>query len=175
LLQARQRLTRVPVSRAEARLSTLMHRSAQRLDDFSFRLEAAMSGTIRERQGQVAELGATILRHDPRQALAAARERLTELQTRINRSLERTLKRAAVRVGGVYARLHSLSPLAVLDRGYALVQSAEGTLIRSASQLIPGEMVRTRLAGGAFTSTVESISPEMGTDSGTGSASKIKN
>jgi exodeoxyribonuclease VII large subunit len=174
LLQARQRLTRVPVSRAEARVSTTMHRSAQRLDDFSFRLEAAMSGTIRERQGRVAEMGAAVLRHDPRQALAAARERLTELRTRINRSLERTLKRAAVRVGGVDARLHSLSPLAVLDRGYALVLSAEGGLIRSASQLQTGERVTTRLASGAFTSAVESISPEKGTDSGEGSATKIK-
>jgi len=88
--------------------------------------------------------------------------------------LERTLKRAAVRVGGVDARLHSLSPLAVLDRGYALVLSAEGGLIRSASQLQTGERVTTRLASGAFTSAVESISPEKGTDSGEGSATKIK-
>jgi len=165
VLQARQRLTRVPVSRAEARMSTMLHRAAQRLDDFSFRLEAALTGQLRGHQTQVAELGATVLRHDPRQALAQARERLTELRTRIDRSLERTLKRAAVRVGGVDARLHSLSPLAVLDRGYALVQSAEGTLIRSSGQLVAGEQVTTRLADGTFTSNVESISPEMGTDS----------
>jgi exodeoxyribonuclease VII large subunit len=164
VLQARQRLTRVPVSRAETRMSTLLHRSAQRLDDFSFRLEAAVTGQLREHQTQVAELGATVLRHDPRQALAQARERLTELSTRIHRSLDRTLKRTAVRVGGVDARLHSLSPLAVLDRGYALVQSAEGILIRSASQLIAGEQITTRLADGTFTSNVESISPEKGTD-----------
>ncbi len=174
ILQARQRWTRVTVSRAEARVSTLMHRAAQRLDDFSFRMEAAVNGQLRGRQTQVAELNASVLRHDPRQALAVARERLTELRTRIDRSMEHALKRAAVRVGGADARLHSLSPLAVLDRGYALVQSVEGELIRSASQLNPGELVSTRLAGGAFTSTVESISPEKGTDSGTGPASKIR-
>jgi exodeoxyribonuclease VII large subunit len=165
LLQARQRLTRVPVSRAETRMSTMLHRAAQRLDDFSFRLEAAVTGQLREHRTQVAELSATVLRHDPRQALAQARERLTELSTRIHRSLDRTLKRAAVRVGGVDARLIALSPLAVLDRGYALVQSAEGTLIRSASQLVAGEQVTTRLADGTFTSNVDSISPEKGTDS----------
>src|ERR1035437_5016103 len=43
LLQARQRLTRLPVSRAEGRMATLLHRLEQRLDDFSFRLEAAVS------------------------------------------------------------------------------------------------------------------------------------
>ena len=175
LLQARQRLTRVPVSRAEARMSTMLHRSAQRLDDFSFRLEAAVTGQLRGHQTQVAELSATVLRHDPRQALAQARERLTELRSRIDRSLDRTLKRAAVRVGGVDARLNALSPLAVLDRGYALVLSAEGTLIRSASQLVTGEQVTTRLADGAFTSNVESISPEMGTDSRQGPDPKIRN
>ncbi len=175
VLQARQRLTRVPVSRAEARMSTMLHRSAQRLDDFSFRLEAAVTGQLRGHQTQVAELSATVLRHDPRQALAQARERLTELRSRIDRSLDRTLKRAAVRVGGVDARLNALSPLAVLDRGYALVLSAEGTLIRSASQLVTGEQVTTRLADGAFTSNVESISPEMGTDSRQGPDPKIRN
>ncbi len=47
------------------------------------------------------------------QPLAEAHERLQALRTRIDRSLERTLRRAAVRIGAVDARLHSLSPLAV--------------------------------------------------------------
>jgi exodeoxyribonuclease VII large subunit len=57
------------------------------------------------------------------------------------------------------ARLHSLSPLAVLDRGYALVLSAEGGLVRSAAQLAPGDQLLTRLADGAFTSRVEATAP----------------
>jgi exodeoxyribonuclease VII large subunit len=57
------------------------------------------------------------------------------------------------------ARLHSLSPLAVLQRGYALVLDAEGTLVRSAASLAPGDQVTTRLSDGAFTSRVESIPP----------------
>jgi exodeoxyribonuclease VII large subunit len=159
LLQARQRLTRVPVSRAETRVATLLHRQAQRLDDFSFRLESALTAQLRERQDRVANLAATVLRHDPRQALAAARERLQALRTRIDRSLERTMQRAVVRLGAVDARLHSLSPLAVLDRGYALVLSAEGALIRSTAQLTTGNRVTTRLADGSFTSRVESTAP----------------
>jgi exodeoxyribonuclease VII large subunit len=159
LLQARQRLTRLPISRAEARVSTLLHRQAQRLDDFSFRLESALTAQLRQRQDQVASLAATVLRHDPRQALAEARERLQSLRTRIDRSLERTLRRAAVRIGAVDARLHSLSPLAVLDRGYALVLSAEGALIRSTDQLTQGDQLTTRLADGSFLSRVESRAP----------------
>ena len=156
LLQAHQRLTRVPVSRAESRVSTLLHRQAQRLDDFSFRIESALTAHLRQHQDHVTHLAATVLRHDPRQALASARERLQALRTRIDRSLERTLRRAAVRVGAVDARLNSLSPLAVLDRGYALVLSVDGALIRSTTQLTNNDQVTTRLADGSFTSRVES-------------------
>jgi exodeoxyribonuclease VII large subunit len=159
LLQARQSLTHLPISRTESRISALLHRSAQRLDDFAFRLEAALIAQLRQCQDRVADLAAAVLRHDPRQALAEARERLQALSTRIDRSLERTLRRAAVRIGAVDARLHSLSPLAVLDRGYALVVSADGALIRSTTQIAAGKKLTTRLADGSFTSRVESKTP----------------
>jgi exodeoxyribonuclease VII large subunit len=159
LLQARQRLSRLPISRAESRVSALLHRQAQRLDDFSFRLESALTAQLRQRQDQVADLAAAVLRHDPRQSLAEARERLQALRARIDRSLERTLRRAAVRIGALDARLNSLSPLAVLDRGYALVLSAQGALIRSTDQLTSGDQLTTRLADGSFTSRVESTAP----------------
>jgi exodeoxyribonuclease VII large subunit len=45
--------------------------------------------------------------------------------------------------------------LAVLDRGYALVLDAQGGLIRSTTQIEPGDRLTTRLADGAFTSRVE--------------------
>jgi exodeoxyribonuclease VII large subunit len=157
LLGARQRLTRsAAADRTESRVSTLLHRLAQRLDDFSFRLEAALSTQLRRQQRRVADLTAAVLRHDPRQRLAQARERLAACRTRLERSLERLLHASASTLSSLDARLHSLSPLAVLDRGYALVLTAEGNLIRSTSQLTPGDQLTTRLADGAFTSRVES-------------------
>ncbi len=164
LLQARQRLTRVPVSRAEARLSTLLHRSAQRLDDLAFRLEAALTAQLRQRQSDVARLTAVVLHHNPRQGLAYARVRLQDLRSRLDRSLERTLRRVDLRIGALDARLHALSPLAVLDRGYALVLNDEGSLIRSIAQLNPGDQLTTRLADGAFASRVESTVPNNSTN-----------
>jgi exodeoxyribonuclease VII large subunit len=158
LLQARQRLTRLPVSRAEGRMAALLHRLAQRLDDFSFRLEAAASDQLQGRQRQVAELTAAVLRHDPRQNLGLARERLAACRTRLDRSLERTLHRWATQLSAMDARLHSLSPLAVLDRGYALVLDAGGALVRSTAQVAAGDKVVTRLADGSFVSRVESAS-----------------
>jgi exodeoxyribonuclease VII large subunit len=159
LLQARQRFARLPVDRAESRISALLHRAAQRLDDFSFRQESAVAAQLRRRQSHVADLAAAVLRHDPRQAIAQARERLLAFRTRLGRSLDRTLQRSAVRMGALEARLQALSPLAVLDRGYALVLSEEGALIRSTTQLTAGDRLTTRLADGAFTSRVESTAP----------------
>jgi exodeoxyribonuclease VII large subunit len=159
LLQARQRLTRLPVSRAEGRMSTLLHRLAQRLDDLGFRLETALNGRLRQSQLEVAELTAAVLRHDPRQNLAQAREQLALCRTRLDRSLERLLHASTARLSALDAQLHSLSPLAVLDRGYALVLDAAGGLVRSATQVAPGDKVVTRLSDGAFISRVESAAP----------------
>jgi len=70
--------------------------------------------------------------------------------------MERTLHEARVRSQALDAQLHSLSPLAVLQRGYALVLDEQGVLIRSAQRVLPGERVFTRMSDGVFTSRVES-------------------
>jgi exodeoxyribonuclease VII large subunit len=155
VLQARQRLSRLPIGRVENRVAMLLLRQAQRLDDLAFRRESALTGELRRQQDHVAALTAAVLRHDPRQALAQARERLQSARTRIQRSIERTLQRAAVRNGALEARLQALSPLAVLDRGYALVMDAKGNLVRSTAQIQTGDALKTRLADGTFTSRVE--------------------
>lgn len=155
LLKARQQMTRLPVSRAEGRVAAMLRRLSQRLDELALLEEAAVTGKIRRLQNRVAALAAAVLRHDPRQALAQARERLQAYTTRMDRSLSRTLQRAVVRRGALEARLIALSPLAVLDRGYALVLGEDGRLIRSTEQVAAGYRVRTRLADGTFTSRVE--------------------
>ena len=55
-------------------------------------------------------------------------------------------------------RLESLSPLAVLRRGYSLTQhAADGRIVRDASELAVGQSIVTRLAAGRAVSRVESI------------------
>jgi exodeoxyribonuclease VII large subunit len=155
LLQGRQNLATLRVDRAESRVTTFLHRSAQRLDDLMFRLEAAVAAQLRGRRVSVDTLAAGCIRHDPRQSIAQARLRLVDLRTRLDRSFDRTLKRASFRLGSLDARLRALSPLSVLDRGYALVFAADGAIVRSSSQLASGDIVTTRLAEGSFTSRVE--------------------
>ena len=155
VLQARQRLDRVPMDRAERKIAGILRGQSQRLDDLEFRMEGSVSGLIRIRQRDVAEMAADVLHHEPRQMLARARERLGVSETRIERSVERTVRRWSARVDGIDGRLRSLSPLAVLERGYALVLNKDGVVIRSVSQVKDGERLRTRLSDGEFGSTVD--------------------
>ncbi len=155
LLQARQRLTQWPIGRAESRVTSLLYRLGQRLDDSTQRLDAALLEQLRLGQARVAALAAGVLHHDPRQKVAHAREHLADFRARLDRSLERLIESSASHFGALDARLRSLSPLAVLDRGYALVLSADGSLIRSTTQISSGDQLTTRLADGSFTSRVE--------------------
>ncbi|HEY3706234.1 MAG TPA: exodeoxyribonuclease VII large subunit [Terracidiphilus sp.] len=156
LLQARQKLTRIPVSRAESRMMTTLHRQEQRLDDTNLRMQANLNLQIREHQHHIAELSASVLRHDPRQRLAHARQHVAAGATRLQHAMRRALDGQRARAQALEARLRSLSPLAVLDRGFALVLDQNGELVRSISQLQPGKALTTRLSDGAFTSHVES-------------------
>jgi exodeoxyribonuclease VII large subunit len=57
-------------------------------------------------------------------------------------------------------RLESLSPLAVLGRGYSLTKrTADGQIVRSATELVAGQQISTRFAHGRATSRVETIEP----------------
>ena len=58
------------------------------------------------------------------------------------------------------ASLQALSPLKVLSRGYSLTQKSDGTLLRSAASVAPGETLTTRLASGLIRSAVTSVEIE---------------
>ena len=154
-LHARQKMDSIPFDRAERRVISNLYRLNQHLDDLEFRMESATLTSIRNRRREVGELEADVRHHDPRQMLARALERSNIAHTRIERSLERTLRRARARLDASEARLRSLSPLAVLERGYALVLATDGSVIRSVGQLAQGDRVRTRLSDGEFGSTVD--------------------
>jgi exodeoxyribonuclease VII large subunit len=88
--------------------------------------------------------------------LNEARARLDHLADRARRALGRDLDGRRHRLARLAASLDALSPLAVLARGYSLTFSADGaTLLRSAAEVQPGDLIQTRLAAGRLTSRVE--------------------
>ncbi|MCR4413107.1 MAG: exodeoxyribonuclease VII large subunit [Thermoguttaceae bacterium] len=82
--------------------------------------------------------------------------RLDEIEARSNRAVRQRVKTARDRIESLAGRLDSLSPLAVLGRGYSLTQrEADGHIVRDAADVVAGERIVTRLAGGRLTSRVE--------------------
>ena len=73
---------------------------------------------------------------------------VTALRDRAVRSLEHRLRRADDELRHTVARLRALSPAATLQRGYAIVQRADGHVVRAAGEVQPGDAVRLRLAEG---------------------------
>jgi exodeoxyribonuclease VII large subunit len=80
--------------------------------------------------------------------------RLQTATQRLNRLIIHIVNAHQTRLNRASARLESLSPLAVISRGYALVYAADGTLLRSAADITVGQMVRARLARGALEAKV---------------------
>lgn len=87
--------------------------------------------------------------------------RVDELELRANRAIAARQAQARERIGHIAERLESLSPLAVLGRGYSLTQlAASGELVTDATSVAEGDIVTTRLAKGTFTSRIESTNSE---------------
>jgi exodeoxyribonuclease VII large subunit len=61
------------------------------------------------------------------------------------------------RAEGEIARLDALSPLAVMSRGYGIVQDAQGRLVRSVDQVRTGDVIDVRLKDGALGADVREV------------------
>ncbi|MBX6315386.1 MAG: exodeoxyribonuclease VII large subunit [Isosphaeraceae bacterium] len=89
-------------------------------------------------------------------SIAGAREDLSALAERARRALGLDLDRRRQALARLAAQLEALSPLAVLARGYSLTLKDDGaTLLRSAADIRPGDVIQTRLATGTIISRVE--------------------
>lgn len=151
---ARQRFTRLATEGVLRRTQDAIERRQQRLDVLAERLERAVAAQRRASWDRLRVLTTRLERQDVRQQLRHARAVLDSRTARLLRSGEALLQRPANRLERAGARLAALSPLAVLQRGYALAFTADGKLLRSAGQLAPGETMVTRFAEGHAVSRV---------------------
>ncbi|MCE5268616.1 MAG: exodeoxyribonuclease VII large subunit [Planctomycetaceae bacterium] len=94
----------------------------------------------------------------PFQGIFDMDRRLDELDARAYRAMRNFVRLARHRVDTPRQRLESLSPLAVLERGYSITQrAADGRVVRAAAELSPGEEIITRFASGRTSSRVEGV------------------
>ncbi|HEY8410683.1 MAG TPA: exodeoxyribonuclease VII large subunit [Pyrinomonadaceae bacterium] len=89
--------------------------------------------------------------------LRNARGRFDVASSACNGAMETTLQEARERLGLAAASLDALSPLAVLQRGYAIAQDASGKPVRDAASVNVGDEVRVRLSKGRLNTRVEAV------------------
>lgn len=156
---------RTSVSRLEGRLVDPRRRLIDwrlAVDDRMDRLLRALDNRIRLWRLRAAHAAQRLQRGHPEKTLAELRGRLDILSRRMVDLQNRDLERRRLQLNGAAARLESLSPLAILARGYSLTwKLPDQTLVRRAAQVQPGDLVRIRLAEGHLTAKVtETAEPE---------------
>ena len=124
----------------------------QRVDEASLALERGVRRSIAVRTRRVRDLSAR-LRH-PARSLADRRRRRDELARRLEEALRRRMVTATTRLDALERRLHALSPVAVLGRGYAIVRGPGG-VVTDPAQVRPGDPLEVRVAAGAFAARVD--------------------
>jgi exodeoxyribonuclease VII large subunit len=109
------------------------------------------------RGAELAELARRLTAVHPASRLSRARHELDTLTARCDAAMRRGLEARRAGLGQLGAHIAALSPLAVLDRGFAMVTRGDGTIVRDAAHLAPGERLRVRLASGSLGVVVEEI------------------
>ena len=154
MLRARQRLSRLSAEVVLERVRDGLGQRIQRLDELGFRAEAAIRGRLRARADRLTRLESRLRRQHPSLRLAESHRRLQALRMQLETASSRTSAVNQARLERANSRLHALSPLRVLERGYALVYGPDGRLLRSASEISEGEDLVAQLAAGRLRARV---------------------
>ncbi|HEV2710102.1 MAG TPA: exodeoxyribonuclease VII large subunit [Edaphobacter sp.] len=154
LMHARQRYARLSSESVLNRLRDTISRRDQRIDELSLRLNAAAVRRLRIPAQRVATLTERLRRQNISVRIALTQRRLQTVTERLLRTATLAITANQARLNQAHARIEALSPLAVLSRGYALVYSDNGILLRSAADAAPGQTIRARLAKGTLTAKV---------------------
>jgi exodeoxyribonuclease VII large subunit len=122
------------------------------------RLDRALQRRLVHQRQRLAELTRRLDRVQPRQRLRDRAQRLDELDQRLRAAMRQRLEATSQRLRGLSDQLHALSPLATLDRGYAIVRRQPGgEVLRRADAVRVGDVVEALLSHGRLRCTVAAL------------------
>ena len=130
------------------------------------RLRGAMAGRVTREQTTLDALRSRPVLADPRTLVDARRDELVLLRTRARRTVRHALDRAGDDIAHQRARARALSPLATLERGYAVLQGDEGQVLTSVVGLDPDQAISVRVADGRVRARVLDLTPDPITPQG---------
>ena len=122
----------------------------RRVAQLSGRVRAGLVHRLRHERHVLDGLRSRPVMADPSALVERERRELAALRSRSRQVTTARLERAGDQVDHLLARVRSLSPQSTLDRGYAVVQHRDGSVVRSRDELAPDELLRVRVAHGDF-------------------------
>lgn len=134
--------------------SAKLAQQSQRLDELEQRLLRSWRQSIAERRSALGELRTRLWQASPVARVHTTAAKHAALQARLQGAIHLRLRRAQERLVPLARTLNAVSPLATLDRGYAIVAIAGGGILRDAADAAPGSVIEARLANGSLRAQV---------------------
>ena len=156
LLMARQVLTESTQHGAFARMMDGINQRQQRLDDLTFRLEKSERRMIEQHRRRWERASAAVRHYDARRVLAGIKRDLTSHTATLGAAMKTALLRNRSRLDQIEHELKALSPVAILERGYALVFDSSGKLLKDSAHVSAGDEISAKLSKGHIRARVES-------------------
>jgi exodeoxyribonuclease VII large subunit len=130
----------------------------QLLDEAGLRMIRTINTFIKEKYSTIFRLRAELNQFNPAQRLSLHRQKCQHLDKQLRSLASLKLTASRNQLETLAHALHTVSPLATLDRGYAIVTSLDdGRILRNIAELETGKQIKTRIANGIFHSTVTGI------------------
>jgi exodeoxyribonuclease VII large subunit len=155
LMQARRHLTELAQSRGFARFTEFVNRRQQRVDDLIHRMRHSIADELRYYRSRVDVATTRVRAHDLRFVLNGMRKQVENAHARLANVAQIHLQSAKADLNQYEARLQALSPLNILERGYAIVFDAQGKPVKDPADVRTGEKITARVAGGTIRATVD--------------------
>lgn len=155
LLMGRQALTELAQHGAFARMMDSLGRRQQRVDELAYRLENAQRRILEQNRRRWETAAAAVRHYDVRQRLSAMHEQLESRTAALGAAFRAVLLQRRSRLERLAGSLEALSPVAILERGYALVFDASGKLIKDADAVEAGDDISARVARGEIKAVVK--------------------
>jgi exodeoxyribonuclease VII large subunit len=160
LLEARHALMERAQDGAFARMMDLIRQRQQKVDDLTYRLERGERQALELMRRRWEILAAAVRHYDLRRVLAGIRGELGAGTSALAAAMRNQLLQNKVRIERMGRALETLSPLAILERGYALVFDGEGQLVKDAESVKTGEEISARVARGEIRAVVKASGDE---------------
>lgn len=162
-LDRRIELERLKISSLQKRLrhpGQRLQEQNQKLDELDLRLQQQMSRLLETQQQTIKGLSQRLTQQMPDKKVVQLRERLTRSQQQLYQQMTVCLESKKQQLGLQVSTLHAVSPLATLERGFAIATDSNNDVIRDAEKQSPGNAITVRVAKGSLGCRVESVEPE---------------